>query len=311
MASDLLQQHLLHILQKHADPLAVKWLQEQFEKIENSFNERPLFMAFGASARKFAANAPHYTDTELQKAGELGNGFSIAHWNMQEIARACLFLRLAGHPKEQYLGAMHKLFGAADVAEQVALYKALPILPYPEDMVTQAAEGVRTNMTVVLDAVALHNPFPQQHFNQTAWNQMVLKSIFTERPLYQIWGLDARANPELTQMLIDYAHERRAAGRYVVPELWRAALPYLTDTHTPELLPLLEGDSLFEQAAAALCLQELKGAQSDRLRKEHAETQQQALAKYPDWDSLGKAYSFAMGTETGYQQAGSGRSISK
>jgi hypothetical protein len=47
--------------------------------------------------------------------------------------------------------------------------------------------------------------------------------------------LDARANPELARMLIDYARERTAAHRTVAPELWHCVAPFTDEATLAEL----------------------------------------------------------------------------
>ena len=88
-----------------------------------------------------------------------------------------------------------------------------PLLPYPEHFIDLAIDGLRSNITSVFNAIALHNPYPADYFAEAAWNQMVLKAVFVDSPLSHIQGLDARANDKLARMLGDYAHERWAAGR--------------------------------------------------------------------------------------------------
>lgn len=108
----------------------------------------------------------------------------------------------------------------------MALCLALPLLPHPEQHRERAAEGVRSNMTAVLAAVALRNVYPAEQFDDPAWNQMVLKAAFEGLPFRTIYGLDERANPTLSRMLVDNAHERWAADRPVSPELWRPVGPF-------------------------------------------------------------------------------------
>ena len=90
----------------------------------------------------------------------------------------------------------------------------------------QAAEGIRTNMTSVFNAVALDNPYPANYLDDLAWNQMVLKALFVGSPLHRIYGLERRNNQKLSQMLVDYASERLAANRTVNSELWELAMPF-------------------------------------------------------------------------------------
>ncbi len=142
------------------------------------------------------------------------------------------------------------------MSELGSLYAALPLLPYPETHARRAAEGVRTAMTSVFDAIALDNPYPHDFLPQEAWNQLVLKSVFNARPLYRIYGLDHRRNEPLAHMLLDYAHERWAAGRTLTPEVWRLVGPYLTAGTLPDVQRLLRGDDALQAQAGALALAE-------------------------------------------------------
>ena len=74
-----------------------------------------------------------------------------------------------------------------------------------------------------------NNPYPAENLNEAAWNQMVLKAFFTEKPIDQIIGLDERANERLARTLSDYAHERWAAHRSVNPLLWRCVAPFINE----------------------------------------------------------------------------------
>jgi hypothetical protein len=155
------------------------------------------------------------------------------------------------------------------MGEQVALYSALPLLPYPEEFVSRAAEGVRTNMRDVFDAVVLQNPFPAGFFSEEQWNQMVLKAVFTSRPLYTICGIDDRCNARLAEMLLDFAHERWAAGRKVTPELWRCVAPYVTERNSADIQKLSESPDELEQLAAALVLKKTAELSWDDIGKRH------------------------------------------
>jgi hypothetical protein len=66
-------------------------------------------------------------------------------------------------------------------------------------------------MRPVFEAVAHQNPFPAENFPQSAWNHMVLKTVFLDSVLHPIIGLDDRWNDELAGILVNYAHGRWAA----------------------------------------------------------------------------------------------------
>src|SRR5690606_24900169 len=109
-------------------------------------------------------------------------------------------------------------------------------------------------MQPVFEAVAHRNPYPREQFSEAQWNQMVVKALFIESRLWPIQGLDARRNPELAKMLVDYAAERRAAGRSISPELWRCVAPFASDVEVALLANLLQGGTEGERKGAALAL---------------------------------------------------------
>jgi len=83
----------------------------------------------------------------------------------------------------------------------------------PELFLETALLGCRTNARRVFEAIACDNPYPERHFPELEFNQMVIKAIFREVPVSRIEGLARRNGPELRRMARDYASERRAAGR--------------------------------------------------------------------------------------------------
>ena len=204
--------------------------------------DRVLFARFGAVPRKLgrAALPPH-------------EGLGLLGWSADQAGRVALLLH---RPADAgFLPALDRLFAAADLGEQVCLYRALPLLPWPERHRARAAEGIRSSVQPVFDAVALGNPYPADWLEEGAWNQMVLKAIFVGSPLRGITGLDRRVNPALARMLVDYARERRAAKRPVTPELWRAVGPHAVGERAlGALRDALADPDPAQQRAAALAL---------------------------------------------------------
>ena len=185
---------------------------------------------------------------------------------------------------------LSRLLETAEVDEQVAIYAALPLLPYPEQWITPARNGLRTNITKVFDAIALHNPFPADYLSQDAWNQMVLKAVFMGRPLYQIWGLDQRTNAPLARMLVDFAHERWAADREVTPELWRLATPYLDASHQSDLARVIHSNNREERAAGVLACTQSKVPVLESLLKDPDDAKKLVGEEATTWDSIGHQY---------------------
>ncbi|MBE9205161.1 EboA family metabolite traffic protein [Nostoc sp. LEGE 06077] len=210
---------LHHWVARQINQEAVTWLNEIREQINSGANIRVFFSAFSRVPRYTGKHQLKLNSQDLNHTSAIRTGWVPSHWSVDQAARTLLVLTLAQADSEKYLSALEQVFITADVGELVTLYQALPLLPYPEKLQQRAAEGIRSNMTAVFNAVALRNPYPAEYFDNLAWNQMVLKALFVGSSLQLIQGLDLRANSELARMLIDYADERRSANRSVSQEI--------------------------------------------------------------------------------------------
>ena len=213
-------------LEKQTAVEALTWLNQKKKEITQNGQERTLFTSFGAVSRYLGKQALSLSTEELQAAGDLVTGWYPLNWTVDQVGRSVLILSFPQEDEDKYVAILDKIFAAADVGEAIALYQSLPLLPYPEKFKLRAAEGIRSNMTSVFNAVALNNPYPAEYLDDLAWNQMILKALFIGSPLHPIYGLERRNNPQLSQMLIDYARERLAAKRTVNPELWQLVAPF-------------------------------------------------------------------------------------
>ena len=112
---------------------------------------------------------------------------------------------LAGEAAAQ---SIEDAFVFADEGETCALAKALPLLPGPERFVWRAGECCRTNMLSVFESAACDSPFAVAHFDDVAWRQAVIKTLFIGAPMWRVRGLDRR---------LDHgAHTGRGHGLVVV-----------------------------------------------------------------------------------------------
>jgi hypothetical protein len=150
-------------------------------------------------------------------------GSPLTEWDLTDLdtgaaARIRVALAIPGDA-QAFTTALDRLFKAATLAEAAALYRGLPAYPYPESHAARAAEGIRSNMCAVYEAVALGNPYAAAWLDEMAFNQMVLKAFFVGADARRIVGLDRRWNPRLHAMLAGYVHERELARRAVDPFL--------------------------------------------------------------------------------------------
>ena len=277
---------LTELLTRATPPQEITWLEKQLSEAQT---ESKFFQAFSMAPRFVGKKKLEINADDLAAAQTLRSGFNPQGWTADQTARTLLTLSLPHQTPEEYVKILNKLFAAADVNELVALYAALPLYPYPEKHVPRAAEGVRTNMTLVFEAVALQNPYPHDYLPEEAWNQLVLKSIFTGRSLYRIFGLEKRRNLKLTQMLSDFAHERWAAGRTLSPEVWRNVGPFVDETIWPDIQKLFTQPNDTEQQAAALVCAESNFPEAKILLDTVPDLKLKIDSSELTWDNLGKA----------------------
>jgi len=231
--------------------------QEWLQKMGATQNGAANFnTAFILAPRKTGKTIIHFSEAEKEKLSAIRSGFSIDGWVTDRLCRVWLLLQLDATDKDKYFRKIENLFLSAEMNELVALYSSLPLLAYPETWVKRCAEGIRSNIAGVLEAIMLHNPYASENLEQAAWNQMVLKAFFTEKQVQLITGLDARANKELAYTLADYAKERWAAGRKVNPMLWRLVGKFIDERIFNDILIGLTHDDATEKNAIALAAKE-------------------------------------------------------
>jgi hypothetical protein len=239
-------------LRRQLPAAAADWLDQQLARL-GAVADRDLYVVLGLVPRRLGRDDLELTDADIAQAQAARPGWDPRGWSVDQAARV-LVLLTAGGSGERFAARFVQLCRTADVAEAIAFYRGLPLYPEPSLLEAQAAEGTRSNMRAVFEAVAHRNPYPREQFSENRWNHMVLKALFVGSTLAPIQGLDQRANPALMRMLCDYAHERWAAGRPVSPELWRCVGAFADAEALADLQRVLATGAATERRAAALAL---------------------------------------------------------
>jgi hypothetical protein len=276
---------LQHWLDQRLDAAGALWLSESVASLAGGGTDRDLFRCVSLVSRKLG-KAPLALDAAALTAAESARpGWDPSHWTVDQAARIRLLLAAAAE-SDTFVRRLDQLCATADVDELVAFYLGLAVYPDPPRHRLRAAEGVRTNMRVVFEAVAHRNPYPAEQLPEDAWNQMVLKALFVGSTLAPIVGLDGRANAVLARMLGDYAHERWSAGRPVSPELWRCVGPFASGPLLADLGRVLDTGTPPERAAAVLALRSAEGPEARRLLDRHAALRDAVASRGVDWKSV-------------------------
>lgn len=277
-------------MKKRLNSNAFNELEATFEKLKYGAEDWEVFSSFSTVPRYTGKEALELSDEEIHQANELRNGWMPEYWNIDQLARTLLILALAEREKSEFLEKLEKLFISSDMGEAVALYQSLPVLPYPGVLKARAAEGVRSNITSVFNAVALRNPYPADYMDDDAWNQIVLKALFVDSPLYLIQGIDERANQDLAHMLTEYAHERWSAGRTVSPELWRPVGPFIDEGNSADIEKVLKNPEEIQKQAAVLALSAGDSVEAKELLSKNKDLLDQVRAQSVSWDDIGERH---------------------
>ncbi len=209
------------------------------DKEQNWINSRTDFkVAFVAAPRFLSKSVVDVTSLYDNASGQV-------YWPLERLARLFFLLKLSDEDIEV-------LFDTSELNEAVALNSSLPFLNNPEKRVLRATDAVRSNIGNVFDALAFQNPFPAKYFSQLQWNQLVLKCIFNDKGIHQIWGLKERNNASLAKSISDFAHERWAAGRNVPAQVWRLVSDFVDDQILADLENLWNNGREEDKIAVAL-----------------------------------------------------------
>jgi hypothetical protein len=264
---------------------ARSWLFDAAKRVGTASGDAELYRAVSLVTRRIGKDDLDITQEEWRAAQAARPGWDPRDWSLDQAARIYLLLAM-GEDGTAFSRRLDQLCATADVGELVAFYRGLPLYPDQPRYVLRAAEGVRTNMRAVFEAVAHRNPYPSEQLPEGAWNQMVLKALFVGSRLEPIQGLDARANPALARMLCDYAHERWSAGRPVSPELWRCVGPFAAGPMVDDLRRVLEKGTPPERQGAALALSRSPDPEAADLLRHHADLASAVKEGRLNWHSV-------------------------
>jgi hypothetical protein len=264
---------------------AAQWLHEAVASLAGGGTDRDLYRSVSLVARRLGKAPLDLDAQEIAAAAQARVHWDPTSWTVDQAARIRLLLAVAADA-EAFVRRLDQLCATADIDELVAFYRGLPLYPDPPRHRPRAAEGIRTNMKVVFEAIAHANPYPAEQLADDAWNQMVLKALFIGSRLDPIVGLDRRANANLARMLGDYAHERWSAGRTVSPELWRCVGPHASGPLLADLARVLAAGTAPERAAAVLALGSAADPEARRLLDRYAAWRDTVAQRAVGWSTV-------------------------
>lgn len=209
-------QCIAEALEKNVSAPAYQWLVAQSSQLSRD----RLSSAYTAAGRKLGgARSAAPTPTQRDALECLTyRGFGAA--SIRDLGRAYLFLCYATSASLADIeAAVSTLYYKGDANEQTVVVRCLCLLPSPVRYQLVATDAARSHVQPVFEALACENPYPGLYLDDGAFNQIVIKAFFVGVKVQRIHALSQRNNPELRRMALDFASERRAAGRPVPPDL--------------------------------------------------------------------------------------------
>ena len=234
-------------------------------------NERILQTAFIAMP-KYIKKTEIILKPDIKNQFLLSSDFSPDGWTLDKFARAYILLHFNSENEKNYVTRLNELFETSEINELAALNSFLPLFSYPQNWLNQAKEAVRSNVGCVFDAIAFNNPFPAIHFDEPAWNLLVLKTIFCGKSIKNIYGLKERSNQKLAHMISDFAHTRWEAGKTISPEVWELVTPYIDNQIIKDIEKLFQSGNEQEQHAAKLSCSQSDFKPAKNLLKKYTES---------------------------------------
>jgi hypothetical protein len=208
-------------LSRRLRPDAIAWLTGEVSRQSEGVDERRLGIALGLVGRKIGRANLALSVDDIATAGRLRARWRPDLWSADEAARIAIVLATYRGNDIEFAAEVDRLCLTAELTEHVALLKGFAIFPAAKRIGGRAREAVRSSASAISQAITDNNPYPFDHFDETTWNQMVVKCVFNGSSIEAIIGLEERRNPELMRMLRDLVSERHAAGRVLPNSIHR------------------------------------------------------------------------------------------
>ncbi|WP_100611663.1 EboA domain-containing protein [Confluentibacter lentus] len=259
------------------------WLEDKINHIISNKSTKDLYLTYSLIASKIDVNRALLMPNE---GSEIFQYLLNHHTNYLELGRIYILAKVLEADKDFFTSKVSNIIQIADTTELETFLKYLILLPNPEAYKHVAVDALRTNITPIFDAISLSNPYPALYFDDKQWNQMYLKAAFMQRDLSAIVDIDKRANKELARIISDFAHERWAASRDILPYFWRPVSKFIDSVLLEDMKKLFSSPNEEEQIAAALCCFLSNNDKAKELLNENALLKQKVEQHLINWDTI-------------------------
>ncbi len=283
--------HVLFLLRQWlkavSPPAGVDWLDGVRDAMNDGAPDGVFLDAYAAAPERVGQARLVLRPDDHREAAKARTGWHPRHWTAEVAARATLLLAYDDSDPDAYAAMLTTLLKGGGTGPSAALYRSLPLLPYPDRHLSWAVAATRSDHRALFEALAVCNPYPAERFDEAAWNSLIMKAVFLGVPLLAVEGLERRANHVLAHELHDFARQRAAAGHPVDPAVWQAVGGYATGSVLDEMERLLTAAEPEQRQAAALVLCRSHDPRALRLLADHHELRDAVASGRLTWDRLG------------------------
>ena len=185
-----------------------KWLNDAIDDIRSNHETKDTHLFYSAMASR------QLTSQALRD--------SPGHWNIDEAARVILLQTCIDSSADNRYDIVWHAYRLGDENEKAAYIKGLSILDPSAELQDIALHTGRTNNVQLFSAIALHNTYPAVHYDDRAFEQLVLKALFLGLNIDHVESLSQRLHTELSNKCMDLVRERLAADREPPVSIWLA-----------------------------------------------------------------------------------------
>lgn len=272
------QKHIEQVLNAECTETEYQWIIDKAKKDSKSIRLGFVMTHRFVSGERISSGRLSVDDSPYS--------IDLTQWTKDQLCRTYLLLALHQGNDEDFHQQIETLFKTADNRESQALYASIPLFPQPDIWKQRATEAIRSNVGLIFDAMAFNNPYPAMYFDDIAWNQVVLKAIFSDKSIWRIVGIPDRRNEKLALTLSDFAHERWAAGRTLPADVWNLVAPYPGERYWEDVQILLSSESLENKKAGYLLWKEHRKVGPDHIKKTHHDDFQKLNHENVEWSDL-------------------------
>lgn len=234
-------------LARRAQPASLVWLETLIAAAEQG-DRAAVVNAFPGVSRR-VGREPLESRSALVLA-DVDSEVPLRAWRADDAARAALLCAFAGDSE----GLARELYFSGDLRERAGALRALAVVGRGTAAHDAILDAARVSAVELFEAAIADNPYTSRVLPIDEFRKVVLKGAFMGIAIDRVAAIEARADVELSRMLLSYVTEREVAGRSVPPDVWPVVALHSTPGLCAKLSGYLEHPAEAHRAGAAVAL---------------------------------------------------------